>query len=226
MNTITLKDALQLLLIETQGAAQHSVYVKGAHSIVAKHLVDIESADKESQRTTATSIRESTAKAFTTAANKLEASINKVQQEFNTDLIWQNTKYCKVVTLSKAMHEAGISTGDIFKVVRLDHDNKVWVRSDDNFACWFYICNLLPLTTSSEPVNLTSVDTIRGRKVARELKEFRENLKVGDRVKFKTGLGVEVAKVKAISGSTVVLYSYWDRTKDKLYPVDFKYAIK
>jgi len=252
MNNITLKDALQFLLIETQTVALHSTYGKSVHSIVTKHIEDIEVANKElkvissgcgvgksllednaleasiehfmkkyppykqqetnpiewAKRVTATSIRQSTAETFAIAGSKLEGSINKIQQEFNTDVIWQSAKYCKVGTLSKAIHEAGIAKGDIFKVIRLDHDNKVWVRSDDNFTCWFHICNLLPLSQLEDEPKVTSMDTIRGRKVALELKEFRENLKVGGRVKFKTGLGEESATVKALSGNLVVLHGY------------------
>lgn len=241
MNNITLKDALQFLLIETQMVAIHSAYGKSVHSIVAKHIEDIEFANKElkvissginvgkpslAERVTGYDIRKSTAKAFAISASKLEASINKVQQEFNTDLIWQNTKYCKVVTLSKSMHEAGIAKGDVFKVMRLDHDNKVWVRSDDNFACWFYSYNLLPLPPSSEPVSLTSVDTIRGRKVARELKEFRENLKVGDKVKCKIGHNTYSCIVAERLKGTVRIADYGLYPYSNVYPVDFKYAIK
>ncbi len=47
MNNITLKDALQFLLIETQMVAIHSAYGKSVHSIVAKHIEDIEFANKE-----------------------------------------------------------------------------------------------------------------------------------------------------------------------------------
>lgn len=225
MNSITLKDALQFLLIETQMVALHSAYGKSVHSIVAKHIEDIEFASEESKRITTTSIRQSTAKAVNTGG-ELASSINKVQQEFNSDVIWQKAIYCKVVTVSKTMHEAGIAKGDIFKVMLLDYDNKVWVRSDGNFTCWFYSYSLLPLSQLEDEPKLTSIDTIRGRKVALELKEFRENLKAGDKVKFKSALGMRSTAIKSLQGNLVDLLGYWGRTKDQLYPVDFKYKIE
>lgn len=225
-----LKDALEWMLIETAPVALTSKYGQSAQEAVRKHLENIEYAESHASvgpmvapRITASSISEETIK-YGLSPN---AELQKLADQFHSDLVWNTALFAKVTKLSTAMEEGGISVGDIFKIDNARPDNKVWVSSMDGFTCWLHRDNLEPYDMVKQgEVSLTSVDKIRGRKVEREVAIFRKNLKVGMFVKFKLNGLYGGGKVTNTDGSRGFISGYGWIERERLYPANFKYQIK